>query len=380
MRYLNTPTVVGLSVATLVALAGVGCQSREEPKTAGAGQSLRTAWNEPDLQGLWSRQIVTPLERPARYKDRAFLTDQEVAEIETVSMASPVGRGRDVRAVEGTEEDVEGAYNNVFTGSGGNWVKSKRTSLIIDPPDGRLPPLTADGEKNRGSAARRVRRDTAEEELEVQRRQAKLFPSSSIGAPGSYGPGGVPYSIATGTRSDDPEDRNDIERCRGFMLPWMGGIAAYAQIVQSPGSVTIYYEQNHGGGAYRTIPIGTRPHVSSTTRLWLGDSVARWEGDTLVVDTTNFTDQTAYLGSSDETLHVTERYTRTAADDLQYQVTIDKPAVFTRPWTMEVILLRQNAKENKIYESACHEGNYAMVSMLAGARIQDRGRHAPLDK
>jgi hypothetical protein len=146
--------------------------------------------------------------------------------------------------------------------------------------------------------------------------------------------------------------------------------------VQTPGFVTIYYEQGHGGGAYRTIPISHRPHVPPTVRFWLGDSVGHWEGDTLVVDTTNFTDQTAYQGVSDEKLHLIERFTRTAANDLKYQVTVDKPNLWARPWTMEIILVREDEKKNQIYESACYEGNYALTTMLAGARAAEKPQAA----
>jgi len=146
--------------------------------------------------------------------------------------------------------------------------------------------------------------------------------------------------------------------------------------VQNPEYVSIYYEMGHSGGAYRPIAISSRPHLPSHVRLWLGDSVGRWEGDSLVVDTTNFTDQTAYRGVSDEKLHLIERFTRTSPDDLQYQITIDKPNMYTRPWTMELVLMKADEKKNQIFESACHEGNYALTGMLGGARALEREKQS----
>jgi hypothetical protein len=151
-----------------------------------------------------------------------------------------------------------------------------------------------------------------------------------------------------------------------------GSGCGISRLVQTPGYVTIYYELGRSGGAYRTIPTDARPHLPPTIQLWLGDSVGHWEGDTLVVDTTNFTDITAYQGVSDEQMHLIERFTRLSADDLRYQVTIDKPHLYERPWTMEMINLKEDEKKNQIYESACYEGNYALTSMLAGARVKDK--------
>jgi hypothetical protein len=157
----------------------------------------------------------------------------------------------------------------------------------------------------------------------------------------------------------------------GVTIPCTGGLCGFSRLVQGPGWVGIYYEQGHGGGAYRRIPLDDRPHLPPHIRQWLGDSVGRWEGDTLVVDTTNFTDRTSYQGSG-ENLHLVERFTRVAPDLLQYRITLDDPTVWTRPWTMELALVRQDDTENLIFESACHEGNYSLTGMLAGARIDER--------
>jgi hypothetical protein len=275
-----------------------------------------------------------------------------------------VGKERDVRAAQGTHEDVEGAYNNIFsTGSGTRYVRSKRTSLIIDPPNGKRPPFTPEGQQLQ--AARHSNRfGDPGDDGDVPRPK----PVARDGTP-------LPYPVETPRPNDNPEDRNDLERCRGVTMPPVltcGAGCGITRIVQTPGYVTIYYELGRSGGAYRTIPLDSRPHLPQNIQLWLGDSVGHWEGNTLVVDTTNFTDQTAYQGVSDEKLHLIERFTRTSADDLTYQLTVDKPNLYTRPWTIEVSVLQEDARKNQIYESACYEGNYALTTMLAGARKEEK--------
>ena len=161
-----------------------------------------------------------------------------------------------------------------------------------------------------------------------------------------------------------------IERCLGVTMPCIGGLCGFSRIVQSPGWVGIYYEQGHGGGAYRSIPLDGRPHLPSHIRQWLGDSVGRWEGDTLVVDTTNFTDRTDFLGSR-ENLHLVERFTRIGPDLMQYRITVDDPTIWTQPWTIELAPTLQDNRQNLIFEAACHEGNYALTTMLAGARLEE---------
>ena len=161
----------------------------------------------------------------------------------------------------------------------------------------------------------------------------------------------------------------------GLTLPhkygsWEVG-GSHQRIVQSPGVVSIYYEYGPHGGAYRTIPLDKRPHLSPAVRQWLGHATGRWEGETLVIDTTNFTNRTNYLGSR-EHLHLVERFTRAAADLIIYKATIEDETVFTRPWTIEVPLSKRDEKANQIYESACHEGNYGLTGILAGARARDR--------
>jgi hypothetical protein len=336
---------LALAVAAIATLAfsshGLNGQTPPaRPPTGSATASVPpTPWGDLDLQGIWSAgYILTPLERPARFATKEFLTDEEVAELEREQSTSP---GRNRRATPGSVADVEGAYNDVFTGRGTRVVRTKRTALIVDPPDGKIPQRTPEGEK-RAAALRRIVDD-------------------------ENGPGG---------RADDPEERTQ-DRCSGLTLPVNFGSAgvsgAYLRIVQTRGAMTIYHEEGHHGGAYRLIPLDGRPHLPPQVRQWLGDARGRWEGDTLVVDTTNFTPQTNYQGSR-ETLHLIERFTRVAADMMLYRVTVDDPTTFMKPWTIEVPYTKADEKENKIFESACHEGNYALTGILAGARRLERER------
>jgi hypothetical protein len=367
-----------VALATVVAAVYVVHSQTQAPGANQSASGPRTPWGAPDLQGIWNSKVMAPLERPAKFAGREFLTDEEVTAIEKQGQ-NVAGEGRDVRAKTGTPEDVEGAYNNIFsTGNGTKYMRSKRTSMIVDPPDGKLPPLTEEGKKLR-AARPEARFGVATESGDVRPAEPLLgvdgrrITYARAGGRGK-GAGGqlLPGLDLVGRTNDNPEDRNNLERCRGISLPCIGGLCGITRIVQTPGYVTWYYEAGHEGGAYRTIPIDSRPHLPAATRLWLGDSVGHWEGDTLVVDTTNFTDQTAYQGVGDGKLHLVERLTRTSADDLKYQVTVDKPNMYERPWTLEVMLMREDDRKNQIYESACYEGNYALTAMLAGARREER--------
>lgn len=347
--------------------------------------SMRTPWGDPDLQGIWDHKLTTPLERPAKYADREFLTDEEIKALEKVPYNAPaavLGRGRDVRNERGSVADVEGAYNNIFSTGSARYVRSKRTGLIIDPPDGKRPPITEEGKK---AIAARTQNcfgiagadgDIPNPEARGGGRGAAAATGRGTGARGTSAGGRGADLDGSGRLNDNPEDRNDLERCRGVILPCDGRLCGFSRMVQTPGYVTIYYEMGHSGGAYRTIPITNRPHLPENVRFWMGDSIGRWDGDTLVVDTTNFTNQTAYGQVGDETLHMIEKFKRLNNEDLQYQLTIDKPNLYARPWTFEMILMRGDEKENKIFESACYEGNYALTSMLAGQRALDKEKAA----
>ncbi len=303
---------------------------------------------EPDLQGIWDSKSTTPMERPEQYADREFLTDEEISALEAAREheATDGPQGRDVRAETGTEADVEGAYNNIFsTALGTRYSRTKRTSLIVDPPDGRIPPLTPEAKARRAATAQAARARGP--------RRADL-----------------PYPVDTGRSYDNPEDIRNMERCLGVSIPCTGGLCGFSRLVQGPKWVGIYYEQGHGGGGYRSIPLDGRPHLPPHIRQWLGDSVGHWEGDTLVVDTTNFTDQTSFQGSSEQ-LRLVERFTRVADDLLRYEITVEDPTVWTQHWTMELAPTLQDNTENLIFEAACHEGNYSLTTMLAGARLEE---------
>ena len=304
----------------------------------------RTPWGAPDLQGIWtSGYILTPLERPDEFEGREFVTDEEKAALEAAVLT------RVDASVGGTRErrgDNVGTYNSAFSGFGREVISTGRTSQIIDPPDGKVPWIP-----------------------EVRERQAAEMLTAATER-GRY------LAEDNDRGGDGPEDRPN-DRCLGASIPLRFAAASSSatlhRIVQSPDLVSIYYEHGHNGGAYRHIPLDGRPHLPGAIRQYLGDARGRWEGDTLVIDTTNFSDKTNYEGSRDN-LHLVERFTPAGPGQLLYQVTIEDETVFTRPWTIEIPLTELDNRENQIYESACHEGNYALTSILLGARILEAQR------
>jgi hypothetical protein len=331
-RFLACMGVPALLIAA-VSLAPVPANGQartaaEKPKTASSTNIWtppRTPDGQPDLQGIWSNATITPLERPADLAGKPVLTEQEAAEYEKEVLRRT---NMDRREAVGTDTDVARAYNDFWWDRGTKIVGTRRTSLIVDPPDGKIPPLTPEAQKR--VADRDLRR---------------LRPA------------------------EGPEDRNLSERCILWqtagppMLP-----SAYNnnyQIVQNRGYVMIFNEMIHDA---RIIPVDGRPHLPQNVRLWMGDSRGHWEGDTLVVDTTNFTAKTAFRGAS-EKLHLVERFTRADPDTLLYSFTVDDPSAFTRPWTAEITSVRA---EGAIFEYACHEGNYGMTGLLKGARAEEK--------
>ena len=279
---------------------------------------------QPDLQGIWNNGTVTPLERPPELAGKQFFTPKEAEEYEKQVVARV---NRDQRE-PGSERDVARAYNDAWWDSGTKVVRTLRTSMVIDPPDGKIPPLTA----------------KAKEAMTARQ-------------------------VAMNRPAQGPEDRPLAERC--LMFPTSGPpMTPYVynnnfRIVQTKDYVAINIELLHD---VRMIPLDGRPHLPSNIRLWFGDSVGHWEGNTLVVDTTNFTNKTSYRGS-DENLHVIERFTRTDPDTIVYQFTIDDPTAFTRPWTAELTMVKS---PGPLYEYACHEGNYGMFNLLKGARAEEK--------
>ena len=338
--------MVGRSVSflgmliTAVALASVGPSS----VALGRGQSTsRTPWGEPDLQGIWAVQSQTPLERPDEYAGREYLTDEEVVELDRTKAQD---EGRNARGEPGTERDVGGAYNAVFNSI---LRTGRRTSLIVDPSDGQVPPFTA------------------EVQVRLEKERAYRNAPATAPNPGTYNLGNLDRI------PEGPEDRRRITRCLGSTLPDLGQGSfgdGTIRIVQSPGQVAIYHEHNHGGGASRIIRVDGRPHPSSHMRFYLGDSRGQWDGDTLVVNTTNFTRKSEFRGSR-ENLHLIERYRRVDGATLEREITLDDLTTWTRPWTVRIELGKTDDKSNLIFESACHEGNFGLTGILAGARADD---------
>jgi hypothetical protein len=288
----------------------------------------RTPDGQPDLQGIWTNSTLTQLERPADFAAKPVITETEAAVYEKDTLKQ---RDRD-RRDGGADVDVGRAYNELFFDQGDKLARvdnTVRMSMIVDPPDGRIPALTPEAQKKQ----------------EAARAEARLHPA------------------------DTPRDRSLAERCIFWattgppMLP--GPYNNNYQIVQTPGYVMIQSEMIH---ETRVIPLDGRPHLPASTRLWMGDSRGHWEGNTLVVDTTNFNGKARFRGS-DENLHVVERFTRTGPNTIDYKFTIDDPTAYTKLWTAELPFL---ATAGPIYEYACHEGNYALADILAGARAEEK--------
>jgi hypothetical protein len=327
--YVSLPA---LAVATVVATGVASGQTRAAVNTAASAAPdsktwivPRTPWGHPDLQGIWSTATITPFERPAEFAGKEFLTEQEAADFERRTLERTNRDRRD----GGADTDVSRAYNDFWWDSGTRVVPTRRTSLVVDPPDGRIPALTTEAQQR--------------QEARAEARKAR-------------GP------------ADFPEDRNLWERCITRGVPTVMLPQVYNnnyQVYQTPGYVVIVAEMIHDA---RIIPLDGRPHLPGHVRQWLGDSVGRWDGDSLVVETTNLTDKTNYRGTG-ENLRLVERLTRTASDILHYEVTVHDPATFTRPWTAALPARRA---DGEIYEYACHEANYGLEGILRGARAQEK--------
>ena len=315
-RYLT----VFVTTVTVVLLAPVAVAG-QAPTKAVDTSTLRTASGAPDLQGIWNHGTATPLERSEEYAGREFLTNEEIAEVNenATTFASSERRGELT-----AERDVGLAYNQFWWDRG---LSDGRTALIVDPPDGRIPYKSETRPRGRG------------------------------GRGGGFG----------GRRnSDAPENRGLWERCLTLGVPRLGG--AYNtnfQLFQTPDHVVILNEMVHEA---RIVPLDGRPHVGQNIRQWNGDSRGRWEGDTLVVETTNFSDKTSFRGSTPG-LQVVERFTRVDADTLNYEVTLEDPTTWTRPWTAALAMPKT---QGGMFEYACHERNYGMTNLLTGARVQEQ--------
>ncbi len=366
-------------VVVLLKLATMPVGGQTPAAAEKAGPAPDTPWGEPDLQGIWSYDFEVPLQRPAQYANKEFFSDEEQAQLDR--QRSGILNQSDRRYSRGSEQDVGGAYNAaIFTT---HKRTGRRTSLIVDPPDGKIPPLTPEAQKKR--AAIREFQLALLQATNVCKDKLQGCTGGKYGSPsprrgetpphyltiaGAGGPGGGGGVI---NRSDNPEDRSLGERCMAAVLPDFGGNTGFfLQIVQSPGAVSIFYDTGQGQGWQRTIPVTGNPHLPSHVRQWWGNSRGRWEGKTLVVDVTNFSPKTYFQGSY-ENLHLVERWTRLDAGTIEYAVTIEDATTWTRPWTVKQEYNRQSDQANRFYkEPRCHEGNYGMVALLAGARAEER--------
>jgi hypothetical protein len=362
--------VIVLLKLTPVTVAGQAPTSSAEPGDAAkAGPAPKTPWGEPDLQGIWTDNYQTPLQRAAKYAGKEFLTDAEVAELDRQRAAIQRREYRDRNAQgKGTEQDVAGAYNTVFES---HRHTGRRTSLVVDPPEGRIPPLTPETQKRRAAYREfQVALLQATETCKNQQAAQAACRGGKYGPPSPRRAERPPiYSVDRLNRADGPEDRSLAERCMGSILPDLSG---FRRIIQSPGSVSIFYDVGQGQTWQRVIPVNGTPHLPQHVRQWWGDSRGRWEGNTLVVDVTNFSSKTDFRGSR-ENLHLVERWTRTDADTLEYAVTIEDPTTWTKPWTVKHEMSKQNEQANRFYmEPRCHEGNYGMVGMLSDTRAVER--------
>ena len=303
--------------------------------TAGAetGKS-RTSWGDPDLQGVWDFRTLTPLERPDELAGKEVFTAEEAAEFVAARLSEIQARDDTV------PDDIVGNYNQFWFDRGTTVVGTRRTSRIVDPADGRLPPLTPEAE----------RRATSPEARRVTQAGRGILPPVSW------------------------EDLSPGSRCihHGKAGPPInpGAYNNNIQLFQTPGYVAILNEQIH---SVRVIPLDGRPHLGSGIRQWLGDSRGRWEDKTLVVETTNFNGKYAQVGrptlTSSEHQSVIERFTRVDAGTLLYEYTVTDPATWAESWTAQVTM---NKSQDLLYEYACHEGNYSMSVRLAGARAMER--------
>ena len=327
--------IAGLALMPLVAVA----QTAEQ-----AGP--RTPWGHPDLQGTWDYRTLTPLERPVELGDKAFLTEEEAATLEQETVARNellLNRASETTAasdqVDRRADGTPGFYNNFWLDRGTTAIATRRTSLIVDPPNGRMPALT--------EPARRRANSPEAARLEGVRR------------------GRLP---AASYEDLDAGDRC-IQHAKAGPPLSTGGYNNNMQLFQTPDHVVILAEQNYDA---RIIPLDGRPHVSPQLRQWMGDSRGYWEGDTLVVETVGFNGKHDQIGrpllSSGENLSLVERFTRLDSDSLMYEYTVSDPTIWTRSWTAQHPMQRN---PDLMFEFACHEGNYGMHGIMAGSRVQE---------
>jgi hypothetical protein len=362
-----TVAIAGAAMGAVVSVPITGASAQG----SASAPALTTPWGEPDLQGIWTDETDTPLQRSPKYATQEFFTDAQRAELDRQRGAM---LGRERRAERGSLADVAGAYNDVFTPKKRTGA---RTSRIVDPPNGRLPPLTP--------AAQKAAADEREFRLALLQATETCKNKNAACSGGKYDPTPSPryaeppprYNTATINRYDGPEDASLPVRCLMGGVPEIGTLGAIAdrisfrRIVQTPGGISMFYDVGQGQGWQRNIVMDGSPHLPAGIRQWYGDSRGHWEGNTLVIDVTNFSSKTDFQGSR-ENLHVVERWTRTDPNTLEYAVTVEDPTVWTRPWTAKQEFVRQNDQENRIYtEPRCIEGNFGLPGLLHGHRMED---------
>ncbi len=322
-RVIATLAVVALSASSAAA------------QSAGTYTPPRTADGQPDLQGMWTNNSATPFERPRAFREKASLTDEELARLQArLDEIREDTQAGDLLGDFLIQKVLEDPAFRGFDQQTGNynsfWLVDReldnRTSLVVDPPNGRIPPRTPEA---------------------LQRLRA--------------GRGGFGSSSPEG-----PEDLSFSVRCITYGVPnLLAGYNSYFQILQSPDYVVILQELIHDA---RIIPLDGRPHLADGIRQWHGDSRGRWEGDTLVVETSNYSPRTSLRGAS-ENLRVVERYTRVSPEVIEWEITFEDPATWTRPWTAMIPLTNSG---DAMFEYACHEGNRALPGILAGARLLEK--------
>jgi hypothetical protein len=369
-RFLSTTMVVPITAAVVSAfiLVSIRPLSAQTQATSSSGPYpvMRTPWGEPDLQGIWTDEASTPLERPAKYATQQFFTEAQRAELYKARGALP---GKDKRAERGTEIDVTGSYNQVFLSMKRTGA---RTSLIIDPPNGQIPPLTSEAQKM--AAAEREYRLALMQATETCKIGYSTCNGGKYNATPSSRRAEPPprFNTTRINRHDGPEDSALSDRCLTAGLPEFGTVTgSFRRIVQTPGGIAMFYDVGQGQGWQRNIVMDGSPHLPANSRQWYGDSRGHWEGNTLVIDVTNFSAKTDFQGSR-ENLHLVERWTRTGPTSLEYVVTLDDPVVWTRSWTVAQEFTKQSDQENRVYyEPRCIEGNYGLPGLLRGARMEE---------
>ena len=320
--------------AVLVLAAGLLAPGAASAQPAEAGDSApRTAWGAPDLNGVWDFRTLTPFERPEALADQAVFTPEEAAQFEADRLAAFAVRDDQEPA------DVVGNYNQFWFDPGNRVSETRQTSLVTDPPDGRVPPLSAD------AAARR-------EAQQAVRAGVNRHSPTPGGWVDDLGPGMFAVRCILGFNTGPP------------MTP--GGYNQNLQVFQTEDHVVLLNEMVHSS---RVIPLDGRPRLDDGLRQWMGDSRGRWEGDTLVVETTNFLRETSFRGGvTTADLHLVERFTRVSEGTLMYQVTVNDPNAWDRPWSYQIPMVKN---DQPLFEYACHEGNYGLYNILAGAVVQE---------